>query len=55
MAPSWVISKTRNVVAKLVPDPPAKRYEIEIHSGVSAAEMAEAEHGTCAMGGLSIR
>jgi putative DNA methylase len=46
MAPSWIISKKRNVVAKLVPDHDAKRYAIEIHSGVSAAEMAEAEKGT---------
>ena len=52
MAPSWVISKTRNVVAKLVPDPAAKRYEIEIHTGVSAAEMAEAEKGTVRDGRL---
>jgi putative DNA methylase len=46
MAPSWVISKTRNVVAKLIPDAAAKRYKIEIHSGVSTAEMTEAENGT---------
>src|SRR5215831_12537899 len=39
MAPSWVISKTRNVVAKLVPVHIAKRYEIEVHTGVSAEEM----------------
>jgi putative DNA methylase len=42
MAPSWIISRTRNVVAKLVPDHAAKRYDIEIHSGMSATEMAEA-------------
>ena len=42
MAPSWVISKTAQIVAKLVPDHVAKRYAIEVHSGVSAAEMAEA-------------
>ncbi|MGQ0444935.1 MAG: anti-phage-associated DUF1156 domain-containing protein [Beijerinckiaceae bacterium] len=52
MAPTWVISKTRNVVAKLVPDPEAKRYKIEIHSGVSAEEMAEAEKGTVQNGRL---
>src|ERR1019366_3163796 len=52
MAPSWVISKTRNVVAKLVPDAASKRYKIEIHSGVSAAEMAEAEKGTVRDGRL---
>ena len=52
MAPSWVISKTRNVVAKLVPDHAAKRYAIEVHTGVSAAEMAEAEQGTVRDGRL---
>jgi putative DNA methylase len=52
MAPSWVISKTRNVVAKLVPDPVNNRYAIEIHSSVSGAEMAEAEQGTMRDGRL---
>ncbi len=52
MASSWVISKQRNVVAKLVPDFVAKRYAIEIHTGVSAAEMAEAERGTVRAGRL---
>jgi putative DNA methylase len=52
MAPSWVISKTRNVVAKLVPDHAAKRYEIQIHSGVSEAELAEADKGTVLGGRL---
>jgi putative DNA methylase len=52
MAPSWVISKIRNVVAKLVPNPAGKRYKIEIHTGVSAAEMAEAAKGTVQGGRL---
>ncbi|TVQ86027.1 MAG: DNA methylase, partial [Chromatiaceae bacterium] len=52
MAPSWVISKTRNVVAKLAPDPANQRFEIEIHSGVSSAEMAAAERGTVQDGHL---
>ncbi|MGJ4905497.1 anti-phage-associated DUF1156 domain-containing protein [Bradyrhizobium sp. HKCCYLS2058] len=52
MAPSWVISKSRRVIAKLVPDNAAKRYEIEIHAGVSASEMAEAEIGTIRDGRL---
>jgi putative DNA methylase len=52
MAPSWVISKTRNVVAKLVPDLAANRYQIEIHTSVSAAEMVEAEKGTVCDGRL---
>ncbi|RWK94988.1 MAG: DUF1156 domain-containing protein [Mesorhizobium sp.] len=52
MAPSWVISKTRNVIAKLVPDHVAKRYNIEIHVGVSATEIAEAAQGTVRDGRL---
>lgn len=52
ISPSWVISKSRNVVAKLVPDQAGKRYSIEIHSGVSAAEMTEAEEGTVRAGRL---
>jgi putative DNA methylase len=46
LAPSWVISKTRNVIACLVPDPSAKRFVVEIVSGVSDAELKVAEHGT---------
>lgn len=52
MAPSWVISKTRNVVAKLVPDHAEKRYAIEVHAGVSAEEMTDAERGTVQGGRL---
>jgi putative DNA methylase len=52
MAQSWIISKTSNVIAKLVPDHSGKRYNIEIHSGVSPEEMAEAEVGTVLDGRL---
>ncbi len=52
MAPSWVISRTRNVVAVLVPDHDEKRYIIEIHAGVSPAAIAEAERGTVLGGRL---
>lgn len=46
MSPSWVISKTRNVIAKLIPDHANKRFKIDVMSGVSAAEMKAAEKGT---------
>lgn len=46
LSPSWVLSGTKNVVARLIPDRAAKRYDIEIHTGVSDAEMAEAARGT---------
>lgn len=52
MAPSWIISKIRNTVAKLVPNHATKRYDIEIHTGASAVEMAEAELGTVRGGRL---
>jgi len=46
MAPSWVISTQRQVVARLRPDYPNKRFEIEIVSGVSKEELKEAAKGT---------
>ena len=52
MAPSWVISKKRNVIARLVPDHADKRYEIEIVTGVTDAEVAEAANGTVRAGRL---
>lgn len=52
MATSWIISKTRNVIAKLVPDHANKRYEIEIESGASAADMNIAARGTVTGGRL---
>lgn len=52
MAPSWVISKTRKVVAKLIPNYDQKRFEIEIVSGVSEAEMTAAAKGTVQKGDL---
>jgi putative DNA methylase len=52
MAPSWIIATNRRIVAKLVPDRAAKRYHIEVHTGVSAAEMEEAMEGTLRDGRL---
>ncbi len=52
LSPSWVISKTRNVVARLVPDDEHKRFNIEIASGVSQAELKAAEHGTVQNGAM---
>jgi putative DNA methylase len=52
MAPSWVISRTRNVVAKLIPDLAKRHYNIAIETGVSEAEMAEALAGTIRDGRL---
>ena len=46
LLPSLVVSKGYKVVAKLVPDPANKRYDIEIFSNASPEEMKVAEVGT---------
>ncbi len=52
MSPSWVISRTRNVIARLKPDHADHRFDIEIVSGVSDAELKAAEKGTVQDGDL---
>ncbi len=52
MAPSWVISKTHNVIARLVTDHASKCFDLEIITGVSADEMRTAELGTVRDGNL---
>ena len=52
LAPSWIISKGRNVIARLRPDRENKRFTLEIVSGASAAEMEEAAKGTVRDGEL---
>lgn len=46
LAPSWVISKGRNVIAKLIPDYSSKCFKIEILTDVNEKEMKSAELGT---------
>ena len=46
LAPSWVIGEKTRCIASLVSDRKRKRYEIEIHSGVSDAKMKAARQGT---------
>ena len=43
LAPAWVIGEKTRCVARLVPDPVHKRFEVAIESGVSADEMEEAK------------
>lgn len=50
LSPTWIVSKTRNAIARLTPDPKSKRFDIEIVSGVSKAEMIAAEKGTVQSG-----
>ncbi|MEN8129906.1 MAG: anti-phage-associated DUF1156 domain-containing protein [Pseudomonadota bacterium] len=52
MSQSWVISKSRKVVAKLIPDHNNRRFAIEVATGVSAAEMETAFKGTVQDGAL---
>ncbi len=52
MSPSWIISKTRNVVARLIPDYKNKRFNIEVVTGVSKEEMEAAAKGTVQDGNL---
>lgn len=53
LAPSWVISKTHNVVAKLIPNFGLQRFDIDIVSSVSVDEMKAAELGTVQNGCLT--
>jgi putative DNA methylase len=46
LLPTRIISKGYRVIAELVPDARAKRYDITIRSGVSAQELAAALQGT---------
>jgi putative DNA methylase len=46
LLPTLIVSKAYRVVAKLVPNPISKRYEIKIRTGVSELEMESAETGT---------
>ena len=52
MAPSWVIAPKHGVIARLVPDDVNKRYDIEIVTGASAAEVVAAAEGTTRDGRL---
>ncbi|MFM5153232.1 anti-phage-associated DUF1156 domain-containing protein [Aeromonas hydrophila] len=46
LSSTWTVSKTRNAIARLKPDHKNKRFDIEIISGASKAEMSAAETGT---------
>ncbi len=52
MAPSWVISKSRNIYAKLIPNHSKKLFTIEITGEASREEMIEADKGTVINGNL---
>ena len=52
IAPSWVISKRRRVIAKLIPDYKNKCFTIEVETGVSLDDLKAAELGTVQKGYL---
>ncbi|WP_439503549.1 anti-phage-associated DUF1156 domain-containing protein [Methylophaga sp.] len=52
MSPTWVISKLKNVIAKLTPNYELKRFDIEVVSNVSSDEMKQANIGTVQDGAL---
>ncbi len=52
VSPTWMISKKRNTIARLIPDHGNRRYEIEILNGVTDDEVEAAEVGTLRSGRL---
>lgn len=46
LLPTLIVSTTRRVIAELVPDTKAKRFNIDIRSGVSERELTTAAQGT---------
>lgn len=46
LSPSWVISQDKRVIARLKPDHERKRFDIEVVSGVTPAEVSTAAKGT---------
>jgi len=46
LVPTWILSESKRVIGKMVPDHENRRYDIAIVEGASAAEMAEAKGGT---------
>lgn len=52
MAPSWVISKSRSVYGKLVPNFENQRFDIEVITGASDEEINQAAQGTVQNGNL---
>lgn len=52
LAPSWIISKNRNIVARLKPNNETKTFDIDIVEGVSEEEMSTADSGTVQNGSM---
>ncbi|WP_397471546.1 anti-phage-associated DUF1156 domain-containing protein, partial [Rheinheimera sp.] len=52
LAPSWIISKNRNIVARLKPNYETKSFDIDVAEGVTEEEMAIADRGTVQNGSM---
>ncbi|SPZ21590.1 Protein of uncharacterised function (DUF1156) [Providencia rettgeri] len=52
LAPSWVISKTHNVIAVIEPNYTRKAFDIYLKFGVTKREMLQAENGTVSNGSM---
>ncbi len=50
LSPSWIISKSRRIIAVLVPEPNRKRYRIDVREAVSDEEFSQAAKGTVQKG-----
>lgn len=53
MAPSWVISEDKSVIAVLKPDFEKKRFDIDVVTGVTDAAIKAAKQGTVQNGSLT--
>ncbi|MBN8978628.1 MAG: DUF1156 domain-containing protein [Rhizobiales bacterium] len=52
MSPSWVVSRSKRIIAVLAPDSAKKRYDIEVRPALSDEEFLVASRGTIQSGNL---
>ena len=52
LSPSWIISRSKKVIAALIPDPSRKRYDIEVRTARDDVEFEAATKGTVQAGRL---
>ncbi|TXH12650.1 MAG: DUF1156 domain-containing protein, partial [Gammaproteobacteria bacterium] len=52
LAPSWVVSPRQRVIAKLLPNPEQRRFDIQLKTGASDPEFQAAQKGTVSDGDM---
>ncbi len=52
LSPSWVISPKLKTIARLIPNPDKKCFDIDVVSGVTTTELKNAEQGTVGDGNM---